>query len=66
MAGGSLKAGGALVEMTIDMDISKFPVLEAGFMILGMVTGKEGVIVAASSSDFSVSDSNFFFFCQRR
>ena len=48
MTQGSFEAGGALVEMTIDTDVSKFPVLEAGFMVLGAVSGKGCIIVTTS------------------
>ena len=30
MAGGSLKASGALIQVTIDVDVHKFPALKAG------------------------------------
>ena len=66
MARGSLKTGRALVEVTIDVDVSEFPALEAGFIGLEVVTGKGGIIVAVSLPDFSVSDGSFFFFGQRR
>ena len=65
MAGGSLKAGGALVEMTVDADMSEFPVLEAGLMVAGVVMGKRHIIVAAGPSDFGTSNGDFFLFSQR-
>ena len=40
MARGSLKASGALVQVAVDVDVSKFPALEVGFVVLGVVTGK--------------------------
>ena len=61
---GSFEAGGTLVEMTIDADVSKFPVLEAGFMIVGVVTSERCIIVTANSPDFGASDSDFFFLGQ--
>ena len=65
MTWGGFKAGGTLVEVTVDMDVSKFPALEAGFMVLEMITGEGGIIVATSPSDFGVSDGSFFFFGQK-
>ena len=64
MAGGGFEASGAFVQVTIDVDVTKFPALEAGFMIVGVVTGKEGIMVVASPPDFSASDRGFFFFGQ--
>ena len=65
MAGGSLEAGGTLVEVAINMDVAKFPVLKTGFMEMEVVSGKECVMVAASPPDFSVSDGGFLFLGQR-
>ena len=48
------------------MDVSKFPVLEAGSMIVGVVLGEGCIMVTASPPDFGASDSNFFFFGQQR
>ena len=48
------------------MDVPEFSALEAGFMVLGVVTGKESVMVAASPSNFSVNKGGFFFFGQGR
>ena len=47
--------------MAVDMDVTEFLALEAGLMITGVVLSKGCIIVAASPSDFSVGDSNFFF-----
>ena len=65
MTWGSLKASGALIEVTVDMNVAKFPVLETGFMVMGVVMGKGCVVVAACPPDFSVGDSNLFFHGQR-
>ena len=62
----SLKTGGALVEVTVDTDVSEFPALKAGFVVIEMVTGKGCIIVATSPPDFGVSDGNFFFLSQGR
>ena len=64
MAGGSLETGGTFVEMIIDMDVTEFPVLEAGLMVAGVVMSKGHIVVTASPPDFSVSDSDLFFFGQ--
>ena len=61
MAGRSLKTGGALVEVTVDTDIAKFPALKAGFMVVAVITSEGYVMVTAGPPDFSVGDGNFFF-----
>ena len=38
MTRGGFETGEAFVEGTIDMDVSKFPALEAGFVVPGVVT----------------------------
>ena len=43
------------------MDVSKFPALEAGFMITGVVTRQGDVMVTAGPPDLSASEGNFFF-----
>ena len=64
MAGGSLETGGALIEVTVDADVTEFPALKAGLMITGVVASEGCVVVAAGPPDFSVSDSGFLFFGQ--
>ena len=64
MARGGFETGGALIEGTIDADVSKFPALEAGFMVLGMVVRQRGVMVAASPPNFGAFQGGFFFFSQ--
>ena len=54
VAGRSLETGGAFVEGTVDMNVSKFPALEAGFVVLGMVMGEGSVMVTASPPNFGV------------
>ena len=61
----SFKTGGVLIEMPVDMDVSKFPALEAGLVVPGVILSEECVIVAASPPDFSVGDSNLLFLGQR-
>ena len=66
MARGSLQTGGVLIQVAVDMDVSKFPVLKAGFVVIGVVTGEGYVMVTAGPPDFGTSDSDFFFFGQGR
>ena len=61
MARGSLKTGGALIEVAVDVDVSKFPALEVGIVVLGVVTSKGDIMVVASPVDFDVSDSDLLF-----
>ena len=58
----SLEAGGAFVKMAVDVDMTKFPALEAGFVIMEVVVGKGHVMVATSLPDFSVGDCSLFLF----
>ena len=61
MAGGSLEASGAFIKVAIDTDVTEFPALEAGLMIVEVVPSEGRIVVAASPPDFSVSDGNLFF-----
>ena len=60
-----LKTSGALVEGTVDANVSEFPALEAGFMVTGVVSGQGGVVVAAGPPDIGVFQGGFFLFGQR-
>ena len=51
--------------MTVDVDVSQFPTLEADLVVAGVVSGEGSIVVAASPPDFSVDDSNLFFYGQR-
>ena len=53
VARGPFEAGGAFVKGAIDMDVSKFPALEAGFVVMGMVMGQGGVMVTAGPPNVS-------------
>ena len=66
MTGGSLEAGGALIEVTINTGMTEFPVLKAGFMVVGVVMSERSIMVTASPPDFCVSKGGFFFFGQGR
>ena len=39
VAGGSLETGGAFVQGAVDANVSKFPALEAGPVVLGVISG---------------------------
>ena len=62
MARGSLEAGEALIKVAVNTDVSKFPPLEAGFMVSGMVMDKRYIVVTAGPPDLDVSNGDFFFF----
>ena len=62
----SLKASGALIQVAVDTNVTKFSALEAGLVIMEVITGKGCIMVAADPPDFCVSDGDFFFFGQRR
>ena len=64
MTGGPFETGGAFVEGTVDADVSKFPALEAGFMVMGVVTRQGGVVVTASPPDVGAFQGELFFFRQ--
>ena len=66
MAGGSPETGETFIQGAVDVDVSKFPALEAGFVISGMVTGEGCVIVTASPPDFSAFEGSFFISGQGR
>ena len=53
---GGLKAGGALVEMTVDMNVSEFPTLKAGLIVVGMVIGQRCIMITASPPDLGVDE----------
>ena len=62
MAGGGLETGGAFVKVAVDVDVTEFPALETGFMIVEVVSSKGCIVVAAGPPDFSVSEGDFLFF----
>ena len=66
VAWGSLETCGALVQMAVNVNVSKFPALETGFMVTGVVMNKGHIVVAAGLLDFYVSDGYCFLFGQRR
>ena len=55
-----------MVQGAVDTDMPEFPALEAGLMIVGVVTGQGGVMIATGPPDFGVFKSSFFVFGQRR
>ena len=58
------QTGRAFIEMVVDADVVEFPVLEAGFMVIGMVMGKRCIVVAICPPDFSMGKGVMFLFCQ--
>ena len=62
---GSPKTSRALVQVTVDTDMSKFSALKAGFVVMGVVTGEGHIVVASGPPDFGTSDGNLFFLGQR-
>ena len=61
MTWGSLKTGEALIEMAVDVDVSEFPALETGCVIMEVIVGEGYVVVTAGPPDFSVGDSSLLF-----
>ena len=47
--------------MAVDIGVAKFPALKAGLMVMEVVMGKGGVVVAASPPDFSINNSDLLF-----
>ena len=64
MARGSLETGGALIEVAVDTDMTEFPVLKAGFVIMEVVISEGCIMVTAGPPDFGMSNGGFFFFGQ--
>ena len=64
MAWGSLEADRVFVKMAVDVDMTKFSALEAGFMVMGMISRKGCIVVTAGPPDFSASNGSFSFFGQ--
>ena len=62
MARGSLETSRAFIKVAVDADVTKFPALEAGLMIVGVVLSERYVIVTAGPPDFGASEGNLFFF----
>ena len=48
---GPLETSEAFVKGAVDADVSKFPALEAGFIVTRMVTRQRGVMVTAGPPD---------------
>ena len=52
--------------MAIDMDVSKFPVLKAGLIVVGVIMGRGYVMVTTCPPDLSASKGVMFFLSQGR
>ena len=62
MARGGPETDGVFVKVAVDANVTKFPALETGLMVTGVVTSEGYVMVTAGPPDFSVSEGDFFFF----
>ena len=62
MARGGFDTDRVLVKVTVDMDVTEFPALEAGLVIVEVVMGQGYVIVTAGPPDFSMGEGDFFLF----
>ena len=51
VTGGPLETSGALVERTVDADVSEFSAVETSFMVTGVVAGQGDVMVTAGPPD---------------
>ena len=60
------KAGGTLVKVTVNADMSEFPALKAGFIIVEVVTGKGCVMVTTCPSNLSAGKGVMFLLGQGR
>ena len=58
---GSLKACGILIQMVVDLDVSEFSTLKAGFVVVSVVMGEGHVIVATGLPDFCASGRDLLF-----
>ena len=65
MARGRFETGGAFVQGAVDVNVSKFPALEAGFMVTGIIMGQGNVMVTASPPNVGTFQGGLFFFSQR-
>ena len=61
---GEFQTGGTFIEVAVHTDVPEFPILEAGFIVTWIITGKGCIMIAASPSDLSLGDGNLFFLGQ--
>ena len=54
VARGSFEAGGTLIEEAVDVDVSELSALEAGLVVLWVITGQGGIMVTAGPPNFGV------------
>ena len=66
MTGGPPETSGALIKRAIDVDVSKFPAVEAGLVVTRVVAGQGDVVVTAGPPDVGTFQGSFFFFGQGR
>ena len=62
MARGSSETNRTLVQEAVDVNVSEFPALEAGFMVSGMITDEGCIMVTADPPDFCVFKGGLFVF----
>ena len=65
MTRGGFETDGAFIEMAVDVDVTEFPALKAGFMVVRVVMIKGYVMVATGPPDFGVGEGSFFFLSER-
>ena len=64
VARGPLETSGAFVEGAVDVDVSEFPTLKTGFMVMRVILRQGGIMVTASPPDVGTFQDDFFFFGQ--
>ena len=65
VTGRPLETSGALVKRAVDADMSEFPAMEAGLVVMGVVSGQGGVMVTTGPPDVGAFEGGLFFFGQR-
>ena len=61
---GGLETDRTFIEAVVDIDVSEIPVLEAGFIITGMIVGKGYIMITICPPNFSASDGDLFLLSQ--
>ena len=64
VARGEFQTGGTFIEVAVHTDMPKFPTLEAGFIVMMVIIGKECIMVATSPSNLGLGDGTLFFLSQ--
>ena len=66
MAKSKLQTGKTFIEVAVYTDMPKFPVLETGSIVMGMIMGKGCIMVTTSLSGFDAGDGNLLLLGQWR